>query len=205
LTVKTLDLKKEHKQLYSPPSKKVEMVDVPKMNFLMIDGQGDPNRSPLFQEAIEALYSLSYTIKFTLKKSDGGIDYKVMPLEGLWWTDEKEGFSFEKRSSWKWTLMIMQPDFVTKKIVKEAVEGLEKKKNHPALLKIRFESYYEGKAAQTMHIGPFSTEEATVSQALDFIKDLGRKLREKLHEIYISDFRRVAPEKMKTIIRQPME
>lgn len=202
---KTLDLKKELKHLYAPLSKKAVMVEIPKMNFLMVDDLADPNRSPLFHEAVDALYSLSYTIKFTLKKSEGGIDYKVMPLEGLWWTDDGEGFDPKKRSTWKWTLMIVQPDFVTKKIVNEAVKGLEKKKNPPALSKIRFESYSEGRTTQIMHIGPFSTEGPTISRVHDFIKDLECNPRGRHHEIYLSDFRRVAPEKMKTIIRQPME
>jgi hypothetical protein len=202
---KILDLKKECKQLYNPPSKKVVMVQVPSMNFLMVDGKGDPNKAAVFQEAIEALYSLSYTIKFMIKKSEGGIDYAVMPLEGLWWTEDKDGFNLKKRSSWKWNLMIMQPDFVTGKTVNSAMKELNKKKNPPALPKIKYEKFAEGKSAQTIHIGPFSSEGPTIAGIHEFILQSGSKPKGRHHEIYLSDFRRVAPEKMKTVVRQPME
>ena len=167
--------------------------------------KGIPTSRPNSSRQLRLSTSLSYTIKFIIKKSDGGLDYKVMPLEGLWWTDEKDGFNLQKRSSWKWTLMIMQPDFVSRKIITEALSELEKKKRSAALSKIRSESYLEGKSAQIMHIGHFSAEGPTISCLQTFIKDAGSRPRGRHHEIYLSDFRRVAPEKMKTIIRQPME
>ncbi len=199
-----INFKKEYKPLYSASSKKVAIADVPKMNFLMIDGKGDPNISKEFQKAIEALFSLSYTLKFLIKKSELAIDYGVMPLEGLWWTGDMSKFSIENKEDWKWTLMIMQPEFVEEKLIAEAMEQLKKKKNLPALFKVRFETFSEGKVAQIMHIGPFSEEGPTIEKLHDFIKDNGYKLYGKHHEIYLSDIRKAAPKKWKTIIRQPI-
>lgn len=200
-----IDFKKELKHLYKPSAKKVEIVDVPQMNFLMIDGEGDPNISQEFQDAVEALYSLSYTLKFMIKKGDLKVDFGVMPLEGLWWTDNMSQFSTENKDNWKWTLMMMQPEYVTAELFHEAVEQVKKKKNPPALSKIRFEVFSEDKAAQIMHIGPFSEEGPTIKKVHNFIQENGCKLSGKHHEIYLSDIRKAAPEKWKTIIRQPMK
>ena len=200
-----IDFKKELKHLYKPSAKKVEIVDVPQMNFLMIDGEGDPNTSQEFQDAVEALYSLSYTLKFMIKKGDLKVDFGVMPLEGLWWTDDMSQFSTENKENWKWTLMIMQPEYVTAELFNEALEQVKKKKNPPALSKVRFEVFSEAKAAQIMHIGPFSEEGPTIKKVHNFIQENGCKLSGKHHEIYLSDIRKAAPEKWKTIIRQPMK
>ncbi len=200
-----IDYKKELKHLFKPSTKQVELVDVPQMNFLMIDGRGDPNTSPEYQDAIEALYGLSYAIKFMVKKGDLAIDYRVLPLEGLWWVEDMSQFSVEDKGNWEWTMMIMQPDIVTSQLVQEAVEQVKKKKNPVALPKVRFEAYSEGKAAQTMHIGPFSEEGPTVEKVHKFIEGEGGKRNGKHHEIYLSDIRKAAPEKWKTIIRQPMK
>lgn len=199
-----IDLKKELKHLYKPPAKYIEIVDVPQMNYLMIDGEGDPNTAQSFQEAIEALYSLSYTLKFMIKKGEQQIDYSVMPLEGLWWTDNMSQFSTADKSNWKWTLMIMQPDFINSDLIHIAKTDVRKKKNPVALPKMRFESYTEGKAAQMMYIGPFAEEGPTIEKIHAFIREKGAVLQGKHHEIYLSDFRKTAPEKLKTIIRQPM-
>ena len=198
-----IDYKKELKHLYRPTTKKVEVVEVPKMNFLMIDGDGGPNH-PTFQNAIEVLFPLSYTLKFMIKKSDIGIDYGVLPLEGLWWADDMSSFIKDKKDDWKWTLMIMQPELVKKGMVVKAIEEVRKKKNPVALPLVRFESFAEGKAAQIMHIGPFSEEGPTVEKLHALIGDSGSQRIGKHHEIYLSDIRRAAPEKLKTIIRQPM-
>lgn len=202
--MKKIDFKKELKHLYKASPKKAEIVDVPQMKFLMIDGKGDPNTSQEFQDAVEALYSLSYTLKFMVKKGELEIDYGVMPLEGLWWVDDISQFSIENKEAWKWTLMIMQPDYVTTELFNEAVEQVKKKKDPVALPKVKFESFSEGKAAQIMHIGPFSEEGPTIEKVHNFIKESGCKLTGKHHEIYLSDIRKAAPEKWKTIIRQPM-
>jgi hypothetical protein len=177
-----IDFKKELKHLYKPSAKKVEIVDVPQMNFLMIDGEGDPNTSQEFQDAIEALYSLSYTLKFMIKKGDLKIDFGVMPLEGLWWTDDMSQFSTENKENWKWTLMIMQPEYVTAELFNEAANQVKKKKNPPALSKVRFEVLSEAKAAQIMHIGPFSEEGPTIKKVHNFIQENGCKLSGKHHE-----------------------
>ncbi len=199
-----IDYKEKLKHLYKPSPKKVEVVNVPQMNFLMIDGQGDPNTSQSFREAVEALYAISYTIKFMVKKGKLAVDYGVMPLEGLWWADDMSQFSVERKNEWKWTLMILQPAIVIKKLVLEATTQASEKKNLSALSKVRFEPFSEGRAAQTLHRGPFSEEGPTVQRVHAFIEANGSRLRDKHHEIYLSDTRRAAPEKWKTIIRQPM-
>ena len=199
-----IDYKKELKSIYKPSSKKVEIVDVPKMNFLMLDGEGDPNTSQAYQDAIGVLYPLSYTLKFMIKRGVTGVDYGVMPLEGLWWADDMSAFSVDHKEDWKWTLMIMQPQLVTEEMVLEAIENVKVKKNPVSLPLVRFESFDEGKAAQIMHIGPFSEEGPAVEKVHSFIEQNGGQLTGKHHEIYLSDIRRAAPEKWKTVIRQPM-
>ena len=200
-----IDLRKEYKHLFKASAKKASVVEVPVFNYLMVDGKGDPNTSQEFQEAVEALYSLSYTIKFTIKKSPNGVDFTVMPLEGLWWCDDMEEFTIEDKSNWKWILMILQPEFVNREIVEKATEDVRKKKNPAALLKIRFEKFEEGLSAQIMHKGPYSEEGPTVDALHKFIKENGYSLRGKHHEIYLSDPRRSKPENMKTILRQPVD
>ena len=199
-----IDFKKEFKHLYNPSSKEPAIVDVPEMNFLMVDGEGDPNTAQEYKDAVEALYSVSYALKFMIKKSEVAVDYGVMPLEGLWWADDMAQFSVENKDIWKWTSMIMQPKYATKELFNKATEQVEKKKNLPALLKIRFESFNEGLSAQIMHIGPYSVEGPTIERLHDFIKEKGYELRGKHHEIYLADPRRSAPEKMKTVLRQPV-
>jgi hypothetical protein len=203
--MKKIDYKKELKHLYARSSKNVEIVEVPRMNFFMIDGAGDPNTAQSFQDAIEALFSVSYTIKFIIKKGKQAIDYGVMPLEGLWWADDMSQFSIENKDNWQWTLMIMQPECVTSDLVEQAIEQVKKKKNLSALPKIRFEAFLEGKASQVLHIGPFSEEGPTIQRVHSFIRDMKHKFYGKHHEIYLSDIRKAAPEKLKTIIRQPMK
>jgi len=199
-----IDFKKELKHLYNPSAKKVEIVDVPMMNFLMIDGSGDPNTAQQYKDAVEALFAASYALKFMVKK-EKGVDYGVLPLEGLWWTEDMTQFSVENKDVWKWTSMIMQPEYVAEDLVSKALEQVEKKKNPPALPKIRFESFHEGLSAQTMHIGPYSAEGPTIDGIHNFIKETGHELRGRHHEIYLSDPRRSAPERMKTVLRRPMK
>ena len=202
--MKKIDYKKELKHLYKPAAKCVELVDVPEMNYLMIDGQGDPNQSQAYREAIEALYTVSYALKFMVKRGSLEIDYGVMPLEGLWWADDMSTFSVDDKASWKWTMMIMQPEWVTQELLHAAIQQVKRKKNPVALSQIRFEAFSEGRAAQTMHIGPFTEEGPTVQRVHDCIQDRGFHLSGKHHEIYLSDIRRAAPENWKTIIRQPV-
>lgn len=202
--MKKVDLKKELKHLYQSPKDKVVLVDVPAMNYFMIDGEGDPNTARSYRDALEALYPLSYTLKFMVKNGTQAIDYGVMPLEGLWWADDMSTFNVEDKSNWKWTLMIMQPVYIRKTMVDAAIEEVKRKKNPVALPKVRFEAFSDGKAAQIMHIGPFSEEGPSVERVHNFIDEMGRKLSGKHHEIYLSDIRKADPKKWKTIIRQPM-
>ncbi|RMD59216.1 hypothetical protein D6833_11770 [Candidatus Parcubacteria bacterium] len=198
-----VDLKKDLKHLYNPSAKQVSLVDVPRMKFLMIDGAGDPNVSVEYQQAVEALFTLSYTLKFRVKKSTG-VDYAVMPLEGLWWTDDPSQFTMANKAIWKWTAMIMQPKHVTAEIVAEALEEVKKKKSPSSLEKVRFETYHEGLSAQIMHIGPYIAEGPTIARLHNFIWENGYEPSGKHHEIYLSDPRRTAPEKLKTVLRQPI-
>ena len=199
------DFKKEKKNLYYPSDKLVSVVDVPRMNFLMIDGQGDPNTSQEYQDAMETLFPVSYKTKFLSKKQNNQ-DYVVMPLEGLWWAENMEEFSIEDKGSWKWTVMIMQPEFITKELISMAIDDVEGKKNLASISKVRFEKFSERLSAQIMHIGPYGAAEAqTVEKLHDFIDKSGYKIRDKHHEIYISDMRRTKPERLKTVIRQPIE
>ena len=197
-----IDLKKELKSLYNPGAREVTAVEVPEMNFIMTDGKGAPE-SPAFQQAIEALYSVAYAIKFARKKADG-TDFGVMPLEGLWWAEDLSDFDPEKgdRSQWEWNLMIMQPDFITRDEFELAKETAKKKKL-PALETVRFENFEEGRAFQIMHIGPFTAEGPDVQRIHQKIKEAGGTISGKHHEIYLSDFRKVDPAKMKTVLRQP--
>jgi hypothetical protein len=203
--MKKIDYKKELGILYKPSPKNPGITDVPKMNFLMIDGKGDPNTSQEFKNAIEILYSASYTLKFMIKKGQTAIDYGVMPLEGLWWTEAMTRFTVQKKDDWLWTLMIMQPELISGNLVREAMEKVQTKKNPTALDKCRFESFHEGKSAQIMHIGPFSEEGPAIEKLHRFIHDQNLTLRDKHHEIYLSDIRKGDPKKWKTIIRQPIQ
>jgi hypothetical protein len=199
-----IDYKKQLKQLYTPSAKKVEIVEVPQMNFLMVDGEGNPNTAKSFKDAIEALYSLSYTLKFMVKNGELGIDYGVLPLEALWWADDLSAFTLGKKDDWKWTVMVMQPAFITSQMVAQATAAVERKKNPVSLPLVRFEAFKEGKSAQILHIGPFTEEGPTVEKVHQFINDQGSQRVGKHHEIYLSDIRRTSSEKWKTIVRQPM-
>jgi hypothetical protein len=197
-----IDLKKELKHLYQPSHKAVVLVEVPEMNFLMVDGKGDPNSSQEYAEAVEVLFQVSYALKFMVKKGPLAIDYGVMPLEGLWWAEDMSAFTTGEKSNWLWTMMIMQPDFVTSEMVGIAIQDVKKKKNPAAISKLKFEVFAEGKAGQIMHIGPFSEEGPTVEKVHQFIDARGER-RGKHHEIYLTDIRKADPVKWKTVIRQP--
>jgi hypothetical protein len=204
----TLDLRKQFKHLYQPSAKKFSMVDVPPLPFLMIDGAGNPNTSQDYRDALEALYGLSYTLKFGVKLGKYGkhkVDYPVMALEGLWWMDDMREFSPDRKDEWKWTALIMQPDIITPELVELARADLIAKKNPAAAAKVRFEVFHEGPSAQIMYFGPYADEGPTIQRLHDFIHESGHQLRGKHHEIYLGDPRRTAPEKLKTVIRQPLQ
>lgn len=197
-----IDFKKELKYLYSPSAKEPALVEVPEMKFLMVDGQGDPGTSAAFQAAMEMLYGLSYTLKFTMKKK--GKDWTVPPLEGLWWMEGIDGFDMNRRDEWKWTLMVMQPEFITEAQVEQARKELAEKRGEPAV-KARFGSLREGLCVQLMHVGPYSAEGPTIQRLHLFAQEQGYRLRGKHHEIYLGDPRRTAPEKLKTVLRHPVQ
>ncbi len=199
-----IDHKKALKHLYQASTKKIDEVDVPALNYLMIDGLGDPNTTQAYAEAVEALFSVSYTAKFMIKKGTIGVDYSVMPLEGLWWADDMSVFTGNDKSQWKWTMMIMQPAIVTQQIIDIAIAEVAKKKKLPAIPLLRFESFTEGRCAQILHVGPFSEEGPTIERLHQHIQRHAT-LSGKHHEIYLSDIRKAAPDKWKTIIRQALK
>lgn len=198
-----IDLKKEYKIFYNPSAKAPEIIEVPIFKFLMIDGQGLENQE--YQNSIQALFSISYKTKFMIKK-EKNIAYVVMPLEGLWWANKLDDFINGKKENWKWTLMIMQPDFVTADIIQSAIKEVKKKNCIQSLELLRLENFKEGLSAQIMHIGPFSEEHQNIMRIHNLIEENSGKFdgkTQKHHEIYLSDFRKTLPEKLKTVLRQP--
>lgn len=198
-----IDLKKDLKHLYQASAKNAVQIEVPSFKFLMVDGEGDPNTAQEYTQAVEALFSVSYTAKFMLKKGAQAIDYAVMPLEGLWWADDMSAFIANDKSQWKWTMMIMQPSFVADDVIAAAITEVRKKKKLPGIDKLRLEEFAEGLCAQILHVGPFADEGPTIARLHEFIEQRAT-LTGKHHEIYLSDIRRADPQKWKTIIRQPI-
>jgi hypothetical protein len=199
-----IDFKKQYKHLYQPPSNPV-IVDVPPLNYLMIDGKGDPNTSQDARDAIETLFPVSYALKFKVKK-EKGIDYSVMPLEGLWWTNDMSMFTIDNKNIWNFTYMIMQPEYSEEESVNKVVHEITGKKNLTAIGKIRFITLYEGPSAQIMYTGPFSEEGPAIKKLHTLIGERGGSFdgtKQKHHEIYLSDYRKTASEKLRTVIRQP--
>ena len=166
--MKTIDLKKELQHLYQASAKEVVQVSVPTLRYLMVDGQGDPNTSQEFAQAVEALFAVSYTAKFAMKKGIQAIDYAVMPLEGLWWADDMSAFVADDKANWKWTMMMLQPAFVSDEVIEAAMVSAGKKKPLPSLSKLRVEEFSEGSCAQIMHVGPFSEEGPTIARLHEF-------------------------------------
>jgi hypothetical protein len=201
--MKKIDLKKDLKQFYAPSAKEVAQVELPPLRYLMIDGKGDPNISAEYSQAVEALFSVSYTAKFAVKKSAKAIDYAVMPLEGLWWAKDMSAFISGDKKNWSWTMMILQPPVATDAVIEDAIAQVAKKKDLPALPRVRLEEFAEGRCAQILHIGPFSEEGPTIARLHEYI-EARSSLAGKHHEIYLSDIRRADPKKWKTILRQPM-
>lgn len=201
--METIDFKKEYRKLYSAPQGTPTIVDVPPLQYLMVDGSGDPNTSPRFREAMSGLYPVAYTLRFAIKAEEQ-VAYSVMPLQGLWWLPDGD-FDFSVKDRWIWTLMIMQPDYVTEERFEAARESAKQKEPLPIFDELRLEVYEEGLAAQIMHIGPYADEAPNIDKLHTFIQEQGYALRGKHHEIYIGDPNRSAPEKLKTIIRQPIQ
>ncbi len=199
-----VDFKKTLKHLYAP-KKKFEIVEVPEMQFIMADGHGDPNTAQEYAEVVEALYAVAYKMKFASKKTLEK-DYTVPPLEGLWWAEDMDTYLTRDKSSWDWTMMIMTPEWITAEIFDAAVAEVRKKKNPAALDKVRLERYNEGLSVQIMHIGSYDDEAPTIAALhKEFLPENDLTENGKHHEIYLSDPRRVAPEKLKTVLRQPVK
>jgi hypothetical protein len=193
--------------LYYNAKKVPVLLEIPIMNFIMIDGTGNPNTSADYAEVVQTLYSVAYTLKFKVKK-ELQLEYPVMALEGLWWALDMSTFSPEKKEDWLWTMMISVPDFITHQMMDSTRKEVIRKRNLPALPRLRFESFKEGLSAQLMHIGPYASEATNISRLHDFIHANGHTfdgLQQKHHEIYLSDPRKAAPEKLKTIIRQAVK
>lgn len=204
-----IDLKKELKYLYVPSARQVEVVDVPRFNFAMVDGEiepgATPGTSPTFQQALEALYGISFTLKFSSKlRKENPIDYTVMALEGLWWVEQGE-FDITRPDNWHWTAMMLQPDHITTEMFQEALAQLRKKKPSPALDKLRFEPFQEGLCMQIMHVGPYAEEPRTLARMEQFAQQNGYAMHGKHHEIYLGDPRRADPSKLKTVLRHPIQ
>ncbi|MCT9869548.1 GyrI-like domain-containing protein [Paenarthrobacter aurescens] len=190
---------------YSAKHARFSVVTVPTMQFLMIDGHGDPNTAQAYKDALTTLYPVAYKLKF-FSKEELAKDYGVMPLEALWWADDMESFTNARdKSQWDWTLMNMVPEWITLAHFEEATRVVGKKGEAPALEALRLESLDEGLSVQTLHIGSYD-DEAPVLEEMhnNFIPGQSLTMTGKHHEIYLSDARRTAPEKLKTILRQPV-
>lgn len=199
-----LDFKKELAQLYNPKNRQWELVEVPAMNFLMVDGKGDPNTARDYSDAVEALFGVAYAIKFRSKK-ELGQDYGVAPLEGLWSASDPSVFEKAKKDQYEWTMMIMQPAWITDAMASEAVAATTAKKPLPALSKIRFERYAEGRSLQLLHIGSFDDEAPKLKYLhAEYLPEHNLTFNGRHHEIYLSDLRKSPPSNLKTILRQPV-
>ncbi|MDT8445993.1 MAG: GyrI-like domain-containing protein [bacterium] len=199
-----IDLKKELKEFYAPRPAGPRLIELPSFNYLSAEGQGDPNQSAEFKGAVEALFSLSYALKFHLKKGPLGIDYAVMPLEGLWWAPDMTHFKERRdKSQWQWRLLIHQPQWVDAEMVERLRGQVGAKKDLPWLSRLEFGPFAEGPCAQVLHQGPFDDEGPTISRLHQFIANQGKSLAGLHHEIYLSDIRRGNPANWKTLIRQP--
>lgn len=209
--MKKLDLKKQYKNLYTPSAKEVSVVKVPRFNFIMVDGTIPANtpvgEAPEYIAALETLYGLSYTLKFMIKKrKKNPVDYPVMPLEGLWWTkDSHKKFTVSHKDDWFFAALIMQPEPVTRELFDQARALLRERKNPAKLDQARFEAFEEGPSIQIMHLGPYSDEPASIEKMVAFAAENNFRTRGRHHEVYLSDPRRAKPEKLKTVLRHPVE
>lgn len=198
-----VDFKKIYKEEYNPP-RTPQWITIPSANFLMIDGKGNPNTSPVYPLVVEALYGLSYTLKFQIKK-ELEFDYTVMALEGLWWTPDMNEFSQERKDDWLWTMIMRQPEQVTPERLERARLDVLKKKGEGVVNQVRLEQFEEGLCAQVMYFGPYAAEGPTLQTLHAFITAAGRERRGKHHEIYLGDPRRMDPARLRTVLRQPAE
>lgn len=203
-TMDKTDFRKTLKTFYNPPSDRFELVEVPPTAYFMIDGAGDPNSAPAYVQAVEALYAVAYTLKF-MSKAALSRDYVVPPLQGLWWAEDMSSFVTRQKAEWSWTMMNMVPDFVDRAMAEQAVASAGKKKELAALGKLRIERLEEGRCVQIMHVGPYDAEGPVLKRLHEeFLPANGLAEAGHHHEIYLGDPRKTAPEKLKTVLRQPV-
>ncbi|TFB96762.1 hypothetical protein E3O42_16600 [Cryobacterium adonitolivorans] len=199
------DVKRELRALYAPKNRDWETLVVPPQRFLAVDGSGDPNTATAYVEAVEALYAVAYTVKFT-KKRGGGRDLVVGPLEGLWYADDASVFTARDKAAWSWTMLISVPDWVGDADVDDAIAAARtKKKALPALDRVRIERLDEGLCAQLLHVGSYDDEAPALARLHgEVLPAEGLRERDRHHEVYLGDPRKTAPEKLKTVVRQPV-
>ena len=201
------DVKRAHRELYAPSAKDFSLVEVPPMRYLAVDGRGDPNGAPAYVEAVEALFGVAYTVKFASRR-ELGRDFAVAPLEGLWWADDPEAFVARDKSAWSWTMLVNQPDWIDEQAVAAAVDAARAKAKgapNPALDVLRLEHLDEGRSAQILHVGPYDDEAPTLARLHDeWMPQHGLTFDGPHHEVYLSDARRTAPGKLRTVLRQPV-
>ena len=199
----TYDIKRERKDLYAAKSGEFTVVEVPPLRFLMVDGHGDPNTAPAYRDAVQALYTASYAVRASAKKCLGRV-HTVGPLEGLWSADDPEVFRTRDKSAWDWTMMIVQPDWITRELVEQALAAA-RKKSLPSLDRVRFEVYAEGSCVQILHLGSYDDEAPTLERLhRELLPSRGLAPTGRHHEIYLSDARKVEPARLRTILRQPV-
>ncbi len=199
------DIKRELKQCYAPRNRDWALVDVPAQRFIAVDGSGDPNTSADYARAVEALYTVAYTIKFASKRTLDR-DFVVGPLEGLWWSDRPEVFTARDKDAWQWRMLISQPDWITEDFIDDAKQTALAKKGLPAIADVRYEPMHEGLCAQVLHIGPYDDEGPILAELHgEYLAANNLRMTGHHHEVYLGDPRRSAPAKLRTVLRQPVE
>ncbi|MEV0266772.1 GyrI-like domain-containing protein [Streptomyces sp. NPDC050617] len=200
------DVKRELRELYAPKNTAWAVVDVPEQQFIGVDGTGDPNTAPAYARAVEALYAVAYTLKFAAKRSAPGGDFVVAPLEGLWWADSPEAFTSRAKDTWSWTMLISMPAWITEEMVEDARQTALAKKRLPTISRLRRVALHEGLSAQVLHVGSYDNEAPVLYELHHaYLAANGLRATGVHHEVYLSDPRRTAPERLKTVLRQPVE
>jgi hypothetical protein len=206
-TAEKYDVKREHRDLYAPSAKEFAIVDVPPMRYLAVDGHGDPNTSSAYRDAVEALFAVAYAVKFASKRGLGR-DFVVAPLEGLWWADDRGAFVARDKDAWSWTMLIAQPEWIDEEAVAAGIAATRAKAavaSNPALDVLRLEHLHEGRSVQILHVGSYDDEAPTLARLHDeWMPQHGLTFNGAHHEVYLSDARRTAPEKLRTVLRQPV-
>lgn len=198
------DPKRELKELYAPKNTTWRLVDVPEQRFIGVDGSGDPNRTPAYAEAVRALYSVAYTLRFAVKRA-GGREFVVGPLEGLWWADDYAAFTDRDKDAWHWTMLIGQPEWITSEMIDDARSAALEKKRFPVIAKVREVTLCEGRCAQVLHIGSYDDETPVLHRLhTEYLPERGLAPSGEHHEIYLGDPRRTEPARLKTVLRQPV-